>query len=194
MSMPSLGSKLTTLRLPRSGCASILSGYSHVRLLSGAPMPTFFAAVPAYASAARGPPGAVRGPSRGHMHPASAERSRTPDHGRRSPLGAAMPDLLARTTRMRFFPDVANLPFRGPVMLAKAAASLPALQSCRNVGATSIRACSFRRCRRRGWRSPRRPSWRDRRRTGPRPRHRRGNIRSGPRILACRRERPGART
>lgn len=33
-------------------------------------------------------------------------------------------DLAARTQRIRFFPDVANLPLRGPVMIAKAAASL----------------------------------------------------------------------
>ena len=33
-------------------------------------------------------------------------------------------DLAARTERIRFFPDVANLPLRGPVMIAKAAASL----------------------------------------------------------------------
>jgi alkanesulfonate monooxygenase SsuD/methylene tetrahydromethanopterin reductase-like flavin-dependent oxidoreductase (luciferase family) len=33
-------------------------------------------------------------------------------------------DLLARTTRLRFFPDVANLPLRHPAMLAKTAASL----------------------------------------------------------------------
>jgi alkanesulfonate monooxygenase SsuD/methylene tetrahydromethanopterin reductase-like flavin-dependent oxidoreductase (luciferase family) len=33
-------------------------------------------------------------------------------------------DLLARTSRLRFFPDVANLPMRGPTMIAKAAVSL----------------------------------------------------------------------
>jgi alkanesulfonate monooxygenase SsuD/methylene tetrahydromethanopterin reductase-like flavin-dependent oxidoreductase (luciferase family) len=33
-------------------------------------------------------------------------------------------DLLARTDRLRIFPDVANLPLRGPTMIAKAAASL----------------------------------------------------------------------
>jgi alkanesulfonate monooxygenase SsuD/methylene tetrahydromethanopterin reductase-like flavin-dependent oxidoreductase (luciferase family) len=33
-------------------------------------------------------------------------------------------DLLARTERIRFFPDVANLPLRSPAMLAKQAASL----------------------------------------------------------------------
>jgi alkanesulfonate monooxygenase SsuD/methylene tetrahydromethanopterin reductase-like flavin-dependent oxidoreductase (luciferase family) len=32
-------------------------------------------------------------------------------------------DLLARTEQIRFFPDVANLPLRGPAMLAKQAAS-----------------------------------------------------------------------
>jgi alkanesulfonate monooxygenase SsuD/methylene tetrahydromethanopterin reductase-like flavin-dependent oxidoreductase (luciferase family) len=35
-------------------------------------------------------------------------------------------DLLARTSRLRFFPDVASLPMRGPTMIAKAAASLDA--------------------------------------------------------------------
>ncbi|HET8777323.1 MAG TPA: LLM class flavin-dependent oxidoreductase, partial [Candidatus Limnocylindria bacterium] len=33
-------------------------------------------------------------------------------------------DLAARTERIRFFPDVANLPLRGPTMIAKAAASM----------------------------------------------------------------------
>jgi alkanesulfonate monooxygenase SsuD/methylene tetrahydromethanopterin reductase-like flavin-dependent oxidoreductase (luciferase family) len=37
---------------------------------------------------------------------------------------ALIGDLLARTTRLRFFPDVASLPMRPPPMLAKAAASL----------------------------------------------------------------------
>jgi alkanesulfonate monooxygenase SsuD/methylene tetrahydromethanopterin reductase-like flavin-dependent oxidoreductase (luciferase family) len=37
---------------------------------------------------------------------------------------ALIGDLLARTERLRFFPDVANLPLRHPMMLAKAAASL----------------------------------------------------------------------
>lgn len=37
---------------------------------------------------------------------------------------ALIADLAARTQRIRFFPDVANLPLRGPVMIAKAAASL----------------------------------------------------------------------
>jgi alkanesulfonate monooxygenase SsuD/methylene tetrahydromethanopterin reductase-like flavin-dependent oxidoreductase (luciferase family) len=37
---------------------------------------------------------------------------------------ALIGDLLARTTRLRFFPDVASLPMRPPTMLAKAAASL----------------------------------------------------------------------
>jgi alkanesulfonate monooxygenase SsuD/methylene tetrahydromethanopterin reductase-like flavin-dependent oxidoreductase (luciferase family) len=37
---------------------------------------------------------------------------------------ALMADLLARTSRLRFFPDVACLPMRSPAMLAKAAASL----------------------------------------------------------------------
>ena len=37
---------------------------------------------------------------------------------------ALIADLLARTSRLRFFPDVASLPMRPPAMLAKAAASL----------------------------------------------------------------------
>ena len=37
---------------------------------------------------------------------------------------ALIGDLLARTERLRFFPDVASLPMRPPTMLAKAAASL----------------------------------------------------------------------
>ncbi len=40
-------------------------------------------------------------------------------------------DLLARTERVRFFPDVANLPLRGPAMIAKQAASLDALSNGR---------------------------------------------------------------
>jgi alkanesulfonate monooxygenase SsuD/methylene tetrahydromethanopterin reductase-like flavin-dependent oxidoreductase (luciferase family) len=40
-------------------------------------------------------------------------------------------DLLARTERIRFFPDVANLPLRGPAMIAKQAASLDALSNGR---------------------------------------------------------------
>jgi alkanesulfonate monooxygenase SsuD/methylene tetrahydromethanopterin reductase-like flavin-dependent oxidoreductase (luciferase family) len=40
-------------------------------------------------------------------------------------------DLLARTERVRFFPDVANLPLRGPAMIAKHAASLDALSNGR---------------------------------------------------------------
>lgn len=39
--------------------------------------------------------------------------------------------LLAETERLRFFPDVANLPLRPPAMLAKAAASLDLLSSGR---------------------------------------------------------------
>jgi alkanesulfonate monooxygenase SsuD/methylene tetrahydromethanopterin reductase-like flavin-dependent oxidoreductase (luciferase family) len=42
-----------------------------------------------------------------------------------------MADLLARTERIRVFPDVANLPLRGPAMLAKHAASLDALSGGR---------------------------------------------------------------
>jgi alkanesulfonate monooxygenase SsuD/methylene tetrahydromethanopterin reductase-like flavin-dependent oxidoreductase (luciferase family) len=40
-------------------------------------------------------------------------------------------DLLARTERVRFFPDVANLPLRPPAMLAKQAATLDALSGGR---------------------------------------------------------------
>ena len=40
-------------------------------------------------------------------------------------------DLLARTERIRFFPDVANLPLRGPTMIAKAAASLDVMSGGR---------------------------------------------------------------
>ena len=44
---------------------------------------------------------------------------------------ALIPYLAARTTRLRFFPDVANLPLRHPAMLAKAAASLDVLSGGR---------------------------------------------------------------
>jgi alkanesulfonate monooxygenase SsuD/methylene tetrahydromethanopterin reductase-like flavin-dependent oxidoreductase (luciferase family) len=44
---------------------------------------------------------------------------------------ALLADLLARTERIRFFPDVANLPLRGPAMLAKAAASLDVMSAGR---------------------------------------------------------------
>ncbi len=42
-----------------------------------------------------------------------------------------MADLLARTERLRFFPDVANLPLRPPALLAKAAASLDVMSGGR---------------------------------------------------------------
>jgi alkanesulfonate monooxygenase SsuD/methylene tetrahydromethanopterin reductase-like flavin-dependent oxidoreductase (luciferase family) len=42
-----------------------------------------------------------------------------------------MADLLARTERIRLFPDVANLPLRGAAMIAKQAASLDALSGGR---------------------------------------------------------------
>ena len=44
---------------------------------------------------------------------------------------ALIGDLLARTERLRFFPDVASLPMRSPAMMAKAAASLDVLSSGR---------------------------------------------------------------
>ena len=44
---------------------------------------------------------------------------------------ALIADLLARTERLRFFPDVASLPMRPPTMLAKAAASLDAMSGGR---------------------------------------------------------------
>ncbi len=44
---------------------------------------------------------------------------------------ALMADLLARTTRIRIFPDVANLPMRAPAMMAKDAASLDVLSGGR---------------------------------------------------------------
>src|SRR3954454_15857360 len=44
---------------------------------------------------------------------------------------ALIADLLARTTRLRFFPDVASLPLRCPTMLAKAAASLDVMSGGR---------------------------------------------------------------
>ena len=39
--------------------------------------------------------------------------------------------LAARTSRVRFFPNVANLPLRSPAMLAKQAASIDALSGGR---------------------------------------------------------------
>ncbi len=44
---------------------------------------------------------------------------------------ALIADLLARTTRIRVFPDVANLPLRGPTMIAKAAVSLDVMSGGR---------------------------------------------------------------
>jgi alkanesulfonate monooxygenase SsuD/methylene tetrahydromethanopterin reductase-like flavin-dependent oxidoreductase (luciferase family) len=44
---------------------------------------------------------------------------------------ALLGDLLARTERIRVFPDVANLPLRGPGMIAKHAASLDVLSGGR---------------------------------------------------------------
>jgi alkanesulfonate monooxygenase SsuD/methylene tetrahydromethanopterin reductase-like flavin-dependent oxidoreductase (luciferase family) len=44
---------------------------------------------------------------------------------------ALIGDLLARTERLRFFPDVANLPLRLPTMMAKHAASLDVLSGGR---------------------------------------------------------------
>ena len=44
---------------------------------------------------------------------------------------ALIADLLARTSRLRFFPDVASLPMRGATMLAKAAASLDVMSGGR---------------------------------------------------------------
>ena len=44
---------------------------------------------------------------------------------------ALIPDLLARTERLRFFPAVANLPLRPPAMLAKAGASLDVMSGGR---------------------------------------------------------------
>ena len=44
---------------------------------------------------------------------------------------ALIADLLARTERLRFFPDVASLPMRPPAMIAKAAASLDVMSGGR---------------------------------------------------------------
>src|SRR4051812_14612577 len=42
-----------------------------------------------------------------------------------------IPFLAARTSRLRFFPDVANLPLRPPAVMAKAAASIDVLSGGR---------------------------------------------------------------
>jgi alkanesulfonate monooxygenase SsuD/methylene tetrahydromethanopterin reductase-like flavin-dependent oxidoreductase (luciferase family) len=65
---------------------------------------------------------------------------------------ALIPYLAARTTRLRFFPDVANLPLRHPAMLAKSAASLdgvisdgPVTGTCtarRRTGSRNWNACA----------------------------------------------------
>lgn len=44
---------------------------------------------------------------------------------------ALIADLLARTTRLRFFPDVASLPMRSPTVVAKTAASLDVMSGGR---------------------------------------------------------------
>ena len=44
---------------------------------------------------------------------------------------ALIGDLLARTSRLRFFPDVASLPMRSPTMIAKTAASLDVMSGGR---------------------------------------------------------------
>jgi alkanesulfonate monooxygenase SsuD/methylene tetrahydromethanopterin reductase-like flavin-dependent oxidoreductase (luciferase family) len=44
---------------------------------------------------------------------------------------ALIADLLARTSRLRFFPDVASLPMRPPAMIAKAAASMDVMSGGR---------------------------------------------------------------
>jgi len=44
---------------------------------------------------------------------------------------ALIADLLARTSRLRFFPDVASLPMRHPTMLAKAAGSMDVMSGGR---------------------------------------------------------------
>jgi alkanesulfonate monooxygenase SsuD/methylene tetrahydromethanopterin reductase-like flavin-dependent oxidoreductase (luciferase family) len=59
------------------------------------------------------------------MYPRGRRRRTAP--ARRALIG----DLLARTERLRFFPDVANLPLRPPAMLATLAASLDVMSSGR---------------------------------------------------------------
>jgi alkanesulfonate monooxygenase SsuD/methylene tetrahydromethanopterin reductase-like flavin-dependent oxidoreductase (luciferase family) len=54
---------------------------------------------------------------------------------------ALIADLCARTERVTFFPDVANLPLRGPVMMAKAAVSIDVMSGGRfelGIGAGSF--------------------------------------------------------
>jgi alkanesulfonate monooxygenase SsuD/methylene tetrahydromethanopterin reductase-like flavin-dependent oxidoreductase (luciferase family) len=54
-----------------------------------------------------------------------------PYHWRFLETWSLMTDLLARTERIRLFPDVTNLPLRGPAMIAKQAASLDVLSGGR---------------------------------------------------------------
>ena len=53
---------------------------------------------------------------------------------------ALIGDLLARTTQLRFFPDVANLPLRDPAIIAKQAASLDVMSGPRRSPGESVEA------------------------------------------------------